>query len=340
MSDVLARVTGHLGHLTLNRPAALNALTDAMVRDLDAALVAWADDDRVRAVLIDGAGERGLCAGGDVRALYHAARAGDGATARAFWAHEYRLNARIAAYPKPYVAFMDGLVMGGGVGVSAHGTLRIVTERTQLAMPEVRIGFVPDVGVTHLLARAGHAGTHLALTGTTVTGADAIACGLADHWVPADRLPALRAALADTDPAAAAAAAAAPPPPAPLAAAADWIADCYAADSVPAILDRLRARGGPAAAAAAEIAARSPMSLTLTLELLRRGATGTVVDALDREYAVATALLDGPDFAEGVRAQLIDKDRNPRWDPPTLAAVDPAAVAAALAGTGEPRPRT
>ncbi|GGK42877.1 3-hydroxyisobutyryl-CoA hydrolase [Pilimelia terevasa] len=339
MSPVIAETTGRLGHLTLNRPAALNALDEAMVRALDAALHAWAADDRVRAVLIEGAGERGLCAGGDVRALYHDIRAG-GTGAWDFWAHEYRLNARIAGYPKPYVAFMDGLVMGGGVGVSAHGGVRVVTERTQLAMPEVRIGFVPDVGVTHLLARApGQLGTHLALTGSTVTGADAIACGLADHFVPSASLPALRAALTGTDPADAVAEFAVPPPPAPLQAQADWIAACYAAPTVPEILDRLRGHGGAAAAAAAEIDTRSPTSLCLTLELLRGAAGGDLAEALDREFAAATVLARGHDFVEGVRAQLVDKDRSPRWRPATLAEVDLAALRAALAGARHARPR-
>ncbi|HEX5742143.1 MAG TPA: enoyl-CoA hydratase/isomerase family protein [Pilimelia sp.] len=339
MSNVIARVTGRLGHLTLDRPEALNALDTAMVRALDAALAAWADDDRVAAVLIEGAGGRGLCAGGDVRALHRQARAG-GAGAHDFWAAEYRLNARIAAYPKPYVAFMDGLVMGGGVGVSAHGSVRVVTERTQLAMPEVRIGFVPDVGASHLLARApGRLGLHLALTGVTVSGADAVLLGLADHYVPAGRLPRLRAALAGGDPAAAVAEVAAPLPAPPLAADADWIAACYAAGSVAAAVQRLRAWGGAAAAAAALISTRSPTALCLTWELLRLGAEGGVVEALDREWAVATALLHSHDFAEGVRAQLIDKDRRPRWSPAALAEVDQAAVAAALAGAAGPRPR-
>jgi enoyl-CoA hydratase/carnithine racemase len=186
MTKVLIRREGALGRLTLNRPEALNALSPAMIRALAAALDAWESDDEVAAVLLDGAGTRGLCAGGDVRFLYDDR---GGHASAVLLAEEYRLDARIAHYPKPYVAVMDGLVMGGGVGISAHGSVRVVTERTQLAMPEVGIGNVPDVGSTHMLAHApGELGTHAALTGAWLTGGDAIARGLADVLVPAERL--------------------------------------------------------------------------------------------------------------------------------------------------------
>ncbi len=190
-ADVLLRTEGRAGFVTLNRPRALNALTHAMVLAVDEALTAWEHDPAVETVVIDGAGERGLCAGGDIRAIHDDARAGGTASA-AFWRDEYRLNARIARYPKPYVALMDGIVMGGGVGISAHGSHRVVTERSRVAMPETGIGFVPDVGGTYLLGRApGELGTHLALTGTPVGAADAILAGLADRYVPAAGLPAL-----------------------------------------------------------------------------------------------------------------------------------------------------
>ncbi|HOB57822.1 MAG TPA: 3-hydroxyisobutyryl-CoA hydrolase, partial [Rhodoglobus sp.] len=195
MSDVVITQRGRLGHVLLNRPQAINALTHEMVVQIAAALAAWATDDSVETVAISGAGERGLCAGGDVTAMYRSAvaeGADAGVEAAAFWADEYALNSAIAHYPKPYVALMTGVVLGGGVGVSAHGSHRVVTETTKLGMPEVTIGFVPDVGGTRLLARApGELGTHLALTGGTMTGADAIALGFADWYVPSVALPAL-----------------------------------------------------------------------------------------------------------------------------------------------------
>lgn len=193
---VLLHTEGHSLHITLNRPRALNALTHTMVRSIDEALTLAEQDDAVTAVVISGAGERGLCAGGDIRSIYEDARAGRRASVD-FWRDEYRLNARIARFPKPYVALMDGIVMGGGVGVSAHGDVRIVTERSRVAMPETGIGFVPDVGGTYLLAAApGELGTHLALTGQAVGAADTLLCGLADHFVPSERLAELTEALA------------------------------------------------------------------------------------------------------------------------------------------------
>ncbi len=180
---VRVRVEGRTGVLTLNRPKALNALTHSMVGTIAAALDRWERDPEVAAVVLTGAGERGLCAGGDIRSIHEDARAGGQASA-AFWRDEYRLNARIARYPKPYVAIMDGIVMGGGVGVAAHGSVRIVTEGSKVAMPETGIGFVPDVGGTYLLALApGELGTHLALTGAVMGPGDALLCGFADHFV-------------------------------------------------------------------------------------------------------------------------------------------------------------
>ncbi|NKX54726.1 enoyl-CoA hydratase/isomerase family protein [Arthrobacter mobilis] len=335
--EVLIRRQGRLGHLVLNRPRAINALSHAMVRELSAALDAWENDGGVGAVLLTGAGERGLCAGGDIVAIYRDALAGGSATAR-FWADEYRLNARIAGYPKPYVAFMDGLVLGGGVGVSAHGSVRIVTERTRLGMPEVGIGFVPDIGGTWLLSRApGELGTHLALTGSPVSGPDAIVLGLADCFVPSGQLPALAEALT-REPAEEAAARFAEEevPPAPLAAERDWIDQCYAADTVEEIVRRLQAHPAPAArAAAGEVLAKSPTALKVTLASLRRARSlGSLEEVLDQEYRVALRCLEGAEFAEGVRAQVIDKDRAPRWDPPVLEQVSAARVEAFFAGLG------
>lgn len=326
---VLVSRHGRAGHLRLNRPRALNALDHTMVRALATALDAWEHDAEVKSVVLSGAGERGLCAGGDIRGIHEDVTGGGGEASAAFWRDEYRLNARIAHYPKPYVALMDGVVMGGGVGVSAHGDVRVVTERSRVAMPETGIGFVPDVGGTWLLARApGELGTHLALTASAVGPGDALLCGLADHFVPADRLDALTGALAEVDPAEAVRRYAAEAPPGELAERRGWIDACYAADSVEEILRRLWQHGSPAAKeAAVAIETKSPTALKVTLESLRRAARlDSLESALEQEYRVSTAALSSPDFAEGVRAQIIDKDRTPRWSPASLSEVSTSDV--------------
>ena len=335
---VLAAVEGRMGRLTLNRPRALNALTHEMVRRITATLEEWERDPAVETVVITGAGERGLCAGGDIRQIHADARAGGGDASAAFWRDEYRLNARIARCPKPYVALMDGIVMGGGVGVSAHGSVRIVTERSRIAMPETGIGFVPDVGGTYLLALApGQLGTHLALTGTTVGAADALLCGLADHFVPSHRLPELLQALAaravtDVLPSFVGAA-----PPGELGAHQEWIDHCYAADTVEEIVNRLFAYGAPAAKTAAEsMLAKSPTALKVTLAAVRKARSlGPLEAVLDQEYRVSCAALSAPDLVEGIRAQVIDKDRTPRWTPATLTEVTDDDVARFFAPLGD-----
>ncbi|MFD6966817.1 enoyl-CoA hydratase/isomerase family protein [Streptomyces sp. NPDC059979] len=325
--------------VTLNRPRALNALTHPMVRRIDDTLGAWEEDPAVGQVLIRGAGERGLCAGGDIRAIHDDAKAGNTAS-EDFWRDEYRLNARIARYPKPYVALMDGIVMGGGVGVSAHGSVRIVTERSRVAMPETGIGFVPDVGGTWLLGRApGRLGTHLALTGAAVGAADALLCGLADHFVPADRLPELTAALAAAPAHEVLPRYAAAPDSGELADRRPWIDHCYAADTVEEIVERLLGVGDPAAKEAAEtILAKSPTALKVTLAAVRRAAAlDTLERVLAQEFRVSCNVLASPDLVEGIRAQVVDKDRTPRWSPPTLAEVSGADVERFFAPLGEDR---
>ncbi|MEU2564911.1 enoyl-CoA hydratase/isomerase family protein [Streptomyces longispororuber] len=327
---VLSRTEGRAGHLVLNRPRALNALDHTMVRLIDDALTAWERDEAVAAVVVTGAGERGLCAGGDIRAVRDDILAGGGAASAAFWHDEYLLVSRIARYRKPYVAVMDGYVMGGGVGVSAHGDVRVVTERSRVAMPETVIGFVPDVGGTYLLARApGELGTHLALTGASAGPADALLCGLADHFVPAGRLGDFVAALAHREVDEAVAAYAEAAPGGELAAHREWIDSCYAAGSVEEIVDRLLACGEPAAKETAEtLLSRSPTSLKVTLAAVRRArALGSLEDVLRQEYRTSCACLTAPDFPEGVRAQVVDKDRAPRWSPARLADVSEADVA-------------
>ncbi|WP_156349611.1 MULTISPECIES: enoyl-CoA hydratase/isomerase family protein [unclassified Mycobacterium] len=326
---VLTRVDGNVGLITLNRPKAINSLNQPMVDALSAVLTRWAADDAVRAVVLSGAGERGLCAGGDVVSIYHSARK-DGVEARRFWRDEYQLNAQIADFAKPYVALMDGIVMGGGVGVSAHADTRVATDTSKIAMPEVGIGFVPDVGGMFLLSRApGGLGRHAALTGAPFTGADAIAMGFADHYVPHGELEAFTRAIVADGVDSALSRHTVEPPPSELAAQRDWIDDCYAGDTVEDIVAALRGRGGPAGAAADLIATRSPISLSVTLEAIRRAAKlDTVKDVLVQDYRVSSASLRSHDLVEGIRAQLIDKDRNPQWSPATLAEVTAADVEA------------
>ncbi|MDT0181675.1 enoyl-CoA hydratase/isomerase family protein [Microbacterium sp. ARD31] len=331
---VLARTGDGVGHLTLNRPRAINALDLGMIRDLADALNRWQDDTEVDLVLLDGAGERGLCAGGDVRGLAEQIRGGRPEATAEFFRAEYALNARISEYRKPIVALADGVTMGGGIGLAGHATIRIVTERSQLAMPETRIGFTPDVGGTWLLAHApGRLGEYLALTGAVIGGADAVYVGLADHVVPSDRLASLADALRTrADPAT-------PtelvllfdetPEQAPLERARSWIDDAFAADTVPDIIARLREHGDAAAAdAASTLEELSPTGLAVTLEAVRRARTLPDLRAvLAQEYGlVMWFAATQPDLVEGIRAQLIDKDRTPRWQPATFADLDPATV--------------
>jgi len=328
--DIRATRSGTIGRITLDRPGKLNALTPAMVREVDARLAAWADDPAVATVLLDGAGSRAFCAGGDIAFVHTSARAADGAAER-FWADEYRLNARIARYPKPLVALMTGIVMGGGVGLAAHANRRIVTDDTAFAMPEVRIGLIPDVGGTWLLSHVpGESGTYLALTGSTIGAPDALALGLADAYVPLSRWPDFTAALArgtdDCD--AVIARFAAQPGTATLVAQRSAIDGAFAHDSVTAIRTALAADGSAFAhAAAAEIDRNSPTSVTATLRALRDvRRLASLEDALALEYRLMCRIAGSHDFFEGIRAAVIDKDRRPAWRPARLADVDPAEI--------------
>lgn len=331
--EVLFAVDGSLGRVLLNRPRAINALTRGMVVAMQVQLAAWADDDAVAAVSLEGAGERGFCAGGDVRAVREAHLAGTSGAVD-FWADEYALDAQIAEYPKPVVALMDGIVMGGGLGLAMFATARWATERSQIAMPETIIGFFPDVAATYLLSRApGEIGTHLALTGATVSGADAVHVGLADAVVERACLPQLIAAIA----------AGGPVEPVPagattkggdLASSHGWIDECYAGDDAAVILARLRGHADPAARTAAEeISLRSPLSVAVALAALRRAATaGSVREVLEADTRIARGLLARPDFVEGVRAQLVDKDRQPRWEHASVDDVPRTQVLSVLGG--------
>jgi len=331
--DVLVNVENGIGLITLNRPKAINSLTHPMVTALSKVLTDWEHDDNVRAVVLSGAGERGLCAGGDIVVIYHSAQA-DGSEARQFWYDEYLLNAQIGRFSKPYVALMDGFVMGGGVGVSAHGSVRVVTDTTKMAMPEVGIGFIPDVGGTFILSHApGLLGHHAALTGAQFDGADAITLGFADHFVPHDKLPSFKDAIVADGIHAALAAHTQEPPSSQLLAQRDWIDHCYAGNTVEDIVAALRGHdAGPANDAANLIASRSPISVSVALQAIRRAAKlDTLEDVLRQEYRTSVGALRSHDLVEGIRAQVIDKDRNPKWSPASLAAVTIADVEAYFA---------
>ncbi|OBK79480.1 enoyl-CoA hydratase/isomerase family protein [Mycobacterium sp. 1274761.0] len=331
--DVLVTVERGIGLISLNRPKAINSLTHPMVSAISRTLAEWRDDDAVRAVVLTGEGERGLCAGGDIVEVYNSAR-GDHSVASSFWWDEYLMNAQIARYPKPYISLMDGIVMGGGVGVSAHGSHRIVTDTTKMAMPEVGIGFIPDVGGTYILSRApGLLGHHAALTGAPFAAGDAIAMGFADHYVPHDRLGKLKDTLVAHGVDAALSAYAAEPPASELMTQRGWIDECYAGETVADIVAALRGHDAEAAHGAADlILTRSPISLSVALEAVRRAAElETLEDVLRQEYRTSCASLLSHDLVEGIRAQVIDKDRNPQWSPPDLAAVTQADIDAYFA---------
>ncbi len=336
--EVLIRIEGTAGRITLNRPKALNALTLGMVRTIWPALLAWQDDPAVELIILDGAGERGLCAGGDVRWLYDS-RARGLDDALAFWREEYALNALIHRYPKPFVPIMDGIVMGGGIGLSAHvqGGTRIVTERSQLAMPETTIGLIPDVGGTWLLGRAPDSfGEYLGLVGERMRGAGTIFSGFADVFVQSSKLDELRAALCATkaaDVKKTIARFTEPPPHSNLADHADEISRTFAQPNVRAILDALAREDSEWGSKTHEaLLARSPKALATTLAAVRKARKlGSLEEALNVELRLCLRLFEDGEFVEGVRALLVDKDKNPKWNPPTLAGLSDAAVEALFA---------
>jgi enoyl-CoA hydratase/carnithine racemase len=330
--SVIAQRRGRAGWLTLNRPAALHALDLEMIAHISHALRSWRADPTVHLVVIDSIGERAFCAGGDVRAVRAHSLAGQHDLIEAFFAAEYALNRTIAEYPKPYVALIDGICLGGGIGISVHGDARVVSEHAAMAMPETAIALFPDVGTTHVLPRLpGALGTWLALTGTRLAGADCVHAGLATHFVPRAEQPSLAAALA-ADGIAALPPRAQPLPPFSHAADRAEIDATFSADTVAEIIARLNASTTPwAATARAALAAASPSSLVWSLALLRAGATRTLPECLAAELAATRTVTRHHDFIEGVRAMVVDKDRRPTWLPATLDAIDPAAIAAILA---------
>ncbi|MEK9279945.1 enoyl-CoA hydratase/isomerase family protein [Bradyrhizobium sp. ISRA442] len=341
--DLVARVEGFAGVIRLNRPKAINAVTLEMFRDIEKALDRFETDPAVAVILLEGAGERGLCAGGDIRALWESSKV-NGDLGKILWREEYILNARIKKFPKPYVAFMDGIVMGGGVGLSAHASHRVVTDRTKLAMPEVGLGFFPDVGGTYLLSHApGEIGTYFGLTGQTMNGPDAIHAKFADAVVPATKLPALREALTKVRPGATAAEVsklidgfATGGTAGPVAAKQATTDVLFAFDRMEDIVAALKRDGSDFAIATLKtLGEKSPRGMVVTLKLLRLARqASSLEECLVREYRAALEVFRSDDFREGVRAAVIDKDRNPTWSPPRIEDVTPDMVAPYFAEIG------
>ncbi len=330
-TEILWERRGAAGVVVLNRPHALNALTLGMVRGLSAALDAWEHDDAVRHIIVTGAGDKAFCAGGDIRQLYDMGRRGQIEDTRSFWREEYVLNARIKAFTKPYVAIIDGIVMGGGVGISLHGSHRVAGERYVFAMPEVGIGFFPDVGATYALPRLpGSAGAFLAVTGERVGQADAVALGLATHGVASASIPGLVAALeAGEHIDQAVEAVALPLADAPLALHRALIDHAFSASTIEVVMNRLTdAHDEPFAQRLLKSMARkSPTSMKVALAQMQAGAALSFREAMQMEFRIVSRIIAGADFYEGVRALIIDKDQQPAWQPPTLAAVTAKMVA-------------
>lgn len=340
-SPVIVSRTGCLGCITLNRPKALNSLNADMVALFDRALTDFETDGAIRAVLIKGAGDKAFCAGGDIRAIYEQGKRGSEEPGQ-FWASEYRLNARIARFAKPCVAFMDGIVMGGGAGLSVHASHRVVTERTRFAMPEVGIGFIPDVGASWFLTRCDPwLGDYVALTGGIFGAPDALRLGVADQFVPSASLPDLEAALAclprDGDPAVLSQVIATFSRAAGagmLDAASNEIRRLFSFETIEQVLAELQADSSEFSRVTLEtLRRRSPTSLKVTLKLLRLGRmANSLEECLERERQAAAEALNRPDFYEGVRAVIIDKDGRPQWTPSSVEEVDPQSEAAFFRG--------
>ena len=324
-NDVLTLAEGRVGRIRLNRPKAIHALNTDMCAAMLEALQAWRADTAVEAVLIDHAEGRGFCAGGDIR-MIATSGAGDGAAARGFFRVEYQLNHALFTYAKPVVAFMDGITMGGGVGISMPAKFRVATENTRFAMPETGIGLFPDVGGGWYLSRlTGHLGEYIALTGARLNGADCLALGLATHYLPAEKLEQAKAAIA-TDPQMIASTLDALSAEAGEAAILEHRADIdrlFAADTLEEILAALAADPGLwAKEQLAILATKSPQACKVSLALVRQGRhMPSFEDEMRQEFAVASRVVQRPDFAEGVRAVIVDKDNAPRWQPATVEGV-------------------
>lgn len=330
--EITCEKVGACGIVTLNRPKALNALTLTMVREMAGALDRWENDPGIGCVIIKGEGGKAFCAGADIRILYDLGKAGRHACQLSFWREEYRLNRRIKLYPKPYLSLIEGIVMGGGAGLSLHGSHVIAGENFTFAMPEAAIGFFPDVGATFFLPRLpGHAGVYLALTGARMTCGDALAFGAACAHVPSAQHARLAHRLiGGEETKTAIAAESVPPPPSALAPQIPLIERCFSATTLASILVNLDDAGDSgsdfARSAAHAIRSKSPTSLAIALRQMQVGCKSGIDEALRTEFRIASRIARGQDFYEGVRAVIIDKDNCPRWNPPLIEDVDSAGV--------------
>lgn len=337
MADVTTKIEGKAGIITLTRPQALNALSHRMSLAIETAFDAWRDDDRVALVIMEAEGEKAFCAGGDIASIYHEAKAGELQPGRDFWRDEYRLNVAIAEYPKPIVSFMQGFIMGGGVGLGCHGSHRIVGDTSKVAMPECGIGLIPDVGGSLILGHApGRIGEYVGLTGERLNAADAIFAGFANLYMPEKEWPTLKQALIETGDAMLAEQAARPAEGAALPALMPMLERVFSAESLTGILDRLALEEGETAQKAlAAIRRASPISLAATLEIVRRArGFSSVREAVALEYRFTWRSHELGDFVEGIRAQIIDKDRTPRWKHPAADAVPSDFTAMMLSSLG------
>ncbi|MEL7282009.1 MAG: enoyl-CoA hydratase/isomerase family protein [Pseudomonadota bacterium] len=317
MPDIHIRQTGQAGRITLTRPHALNAMSYDMCLAIEAALDGWANDDSVALVIIDAEGDKAFCAGGDIQELYDTGTKGDFAYGQRFWRDEYRLNAKIAEYPKPYIAFMQGFTMGGGVGISCHGSHRVVCESSQIAMPECGIGLVPDVGGSLLLARApGRLGEYLGLTTARMGPGDAIYAGFADTYIPQLKWEQVIKTLEDTGDLSALQTASEDAPTGTLPSRQADIDAYFGGETLRDITNALQADGGDFATDALKRLARnSPLSMAAGVEIIHRlrGPAADIRRALELEYRFTHRAMEHGDFLEGVRAAVIDKDRSPKW---------------------------
>lgn len=334
-TDIIATITGDNGHISLNRPSALHALTLPMVHAMTRALLGWRDDPAVKAIVIDHAEGRGFCAGGDIAFLRNSALNDGGVSGRKFFHDEYQLNHLLFTYPKPVVAFMDGITMGGGVGISQPARFRVATENTRLAMPETGIGLFPDVGGGWYLSRLpGRIGAFLALTGARLDGAECLAVGLATHYLPAAALPEAKARIAAGEDAAIVLdGLAVEPPTARILTSRADIDRLFASDRLEEILGALAADSGEwAAKELATLRTKSPQTCKVALRQLATSATLTDFAAnMAMEYRIASRVLTRPDFAEGVRAVIVDKDNAPQWNPATAERVTDELIEAIFA---------
>ena len=335
--DIHIRKAGRAGRITLNRPKALNALTYPMALAIEEALDQWASDDEVSLVVIDAAGDRAFCSGGDIAEMYATAKAGNYDYGRTFWADEYRLNAKVFNFPKPYAAFMQGFTMGGGVGISCHGSHRIVGETSQIAMPECGIGLVPDVGGSLLLSRApGRLGEYLGTTGTRMGPADAILAEFADFFIPEADWPGVVSALELSGDPAEIDRAARPAPKGKLTALRPEIDMTFGGESAGDILRALHANGsGFALSAIKAMSRQSPLSVACAVEIIHRvRGTDRIERALDQEFRFVWRAAQDGDFIEGIRAAIIDKDRAPNWKHASIEDVTPVDISRMLMPLG------